>query len=84
MKQFLNFSAGVRLDINLEKSRIHVEAVDLKAQLKEAEDRIDEQMDKLQNRMNSIKESTKKGSQRFVVVLISLLLSYRIVVYLQS
>jgi hypothetical protein len=84
MNQFLNFSAGVRLDINLEKSRIHVEAVDLKAQLKEAEDRIDEQMDKLQNRMNSIKESTKKGSQRFVLVLISLLLSYRIVVYLQS
>lgn len=80
--------AGVRLDMNLEKSRVEVcnefdgevEAVDLKSQLKTAEEKIDLQMDKLEARMSSIKDSTKNGTQRFLIMTLSLLLVYRLVV----
>lgn len=84
--------AGVRLDMNLEKSRydilnnllttltrIQVEATDLMAQLKAAEEKIDVQMDKLEKRMNLISVGTKKGTQRFLVTSLALLIGFRII-----
>jgi tetrahydromethanopterin S-methyltransferase subunit B len=84
--------SGVRLDINLEvffeitcqKSRIQLEAVDLSEQLKAAEERIDEQMDKLEARMKFIKSSARKGTQRILGVLLGMFLGYRIVGLISS
>ncbi|KAJ3311612.1 hypothetical protein HDV04_003876 [Boothiomyces sp. JEL0838] len=53
--------AGVRLDMNLEKSRIQLEATELLEQLKLAEERIDQQVDKLEVRMAKIKNGTKNS-----------------------
>jgi hypothetical protein len=53
--------AGIRLDINLEKSRMQVEMGELKAELLHAESKIDLQMQKLEKRVANIKENTRKG-----------------------
>ena len=60
--------------------RIQVEAVDLKAQLKIAEDKIDQQIDKLEARMNSIRKSTKVGTQRFLLSIFALLVAIRLAI----
>lgn len=61
-----------------------MEAVDLTSQLKVAEQRIDQQMDKLETRMKFIKSSARKGTQRILGALLGMLLGYRIVSLLAS
>ena len=61
-----------------------MEAVDLKAQLKIAEDKIDQQIDKLEMRMNSIRKSTKVGTQRFLFTVFTLMVSIRLVMHYQD
>jgi uncharacterized protein with von Willebrand factor type A (vWA) domain len=56
--------AGMRLDINLEKSRIQLEMAELKTQLVSAESKIDQQLEKLEKRLEKIKQSTRAGVSR--------------------
>lgn len=73
--------AGARLDMNLEKSRTQMEAGDLQKELKAAEEKIDHQMDKLEARMNTIRTSTKKGTQRFIISVFGLLIAIRLIMH---
>jgi uncharacterized protein with von Willebrand factor type A (vWA) domain len=59
--------AGIRLDMNLEKSRTNVEIGELKTQLVAAETKIDLQLEKLEKRLHLIKENTRKGVSRIKV-----------------
>ncbi|KAJ3271073.1 hypothetical protein HDV01_007086 [Terramyces sp. JEL0728] len=75
--------AGVRLDMNLEKSRIQVEAADLLDQLKLAEERIDLQVDKLEVRMGKIKNATKTSVSRFLLTIFVMLVTYKTILRME-
>ena len=55
---------GVRLDINLEKARIQDEAASLRDMVSKAEERIDQEIEALTNRMILIRDGTRKSLQR--------------------
>ncbi|KAJ2994865.1 hypothetical protein HDV02_001277 [Globomyces sp. JEL0801] len=85
--------SGVRLDLNLEKSRILLESQELKNQLKEAEEKIDLQMKKLEDRLTRIRDGTKKGmmSNHFMnnhigilTVLSSVLVGYKFAIHYEN
>lgn len=59
---------GVRLDINLEKSRIQDEAGQLGDMVLKAEARIDREIDALTDRMIQIREGTKASLKRTLLL----------------
>jgi hypothetical protein len=70
--------AGARLDMNLDKQRVVTEAEDLTKDLLAAEIKIDVEIDKLEQRMQKIKEQTINGVARFIAALAILLIMYRV------
>lgn len=66
-ERFHKVQAGVRLDMNLEKSRIQVEFAELQKDIQAAELKMDQQLDKLDKRFHAIKIGTQKGISRFLI-----------------
>ncbi|RKO97833.1 hypothetical protein CXG81DRAFT_15633, partial [Caulochytrium protostelioides] len=55
---------GVRLDINLEKSRIQDETKELDEMVRKVGDRIDEQTNSLSDRLNEVRDNVRRSTIR--------------------
>ena len=58
---------GVRLDINLEKARIKDESIGLEEMVASSEQRVDRELEALNEKMQSIKSNTRSSLIRFYI-----------------
>ena len=60
-EQILRLRSGFLLDMDLEKHRVEAEATELLKELDQARDKIQNEVDKMNLRMQQIKDSTRSG-----------------------
>lgn len=70
--------AGARLDMNLERARAKDELEELRALVKRAEQRIDDDADQILTRMIEIREGTRNSLSRFIIMIFSIFATYKI------
>ncbi|KAI9091830.1 hypothetical protein DFS34DRAFT_314939 [Phlyctochytrium arcticum] len=75
---------GVRLDINLEKARIQDEATALRDMVGKAEERIDQEIGLLTERMIEIRDGTKASLKQFIGIAFTAFLAYKVASYQQA